>query len=1010
MNNNKFHLAYSIDNQNIAKEIDNHLSRVGIELDHIIVSHQADEEPLRERLKNAQHFVFLLISDNFLKNLKCMTRGLFMLQELMLNKKAQPIIVDGREQIPGTNTFQTSPTEFDRMTNVIRYMNFWQDSYLDLRKEKRTIPPEEEIQFDERLKVVRAISSEMGEFLKVLKNSEYWTYPEFKNNGYELFFNAINNSGLHAALNQAIANGEIPTVSPTFGATDIPAPIIEEPAPTIATTPVQTPVSPPEVEPVNELFQEKQSSVTAASIIQSQVIKREISTSSPISQLTDTTDSSPSNIQEEVSPKTEEKKTEIDYIKISEDNLKKKGKTPLLDRLIEYRKVGEQEEKAETQRVVEKIESKEELPSPTPKNAPIDIETASIYREEKVEASPKIVEQKTVEIVKEKDVQFEETINQIIEEDISEERITEEKIIPAPPAPKPKVTSHPILTEIFHDDDAELDSDEMIGNFELSSAFNTSKSKKNKLPSLTPKEKLQEAKKMIAAGKLYAGLNIVRELVEQNQQDANLRYEYAIHLMDGAESYKAARRELEKVIQLNPKNVDAFTRLAILSDKKGDYLLSKNYYEKALELDSDNANLYYRLGLLVTTKFPDLQDQAANFFKKSIKKDNSNPDAHYRYGLILDEHLKKPKKALQQFDLTLQLQPDHPFVAYDLALIHYRMGAFEKAAKFYKKAVVNNPELKTKANDRAFLIPSKKSEIADDKDAKIDALFDDLSAPIPTEVEEVKPLSAPIVFEELTPARNENFEKVVLISGATSGIGNATAQVFARNGYRLILTGRRTERLAEIKADFEKNYPTEVQTLEFDVRKIDAAQAAIASLGEAWNSIDILINNAGLAKGFDPIHEGKLEDWETMIDTNVKGLLYLTRLISPGMVARQKGHIINVCSTAGHEVYPNGNVYCATKHAVDALTKGMRLDLYKHGLRVSQVSPAHVEETEFARVRFDWDTERAKIYEDFQPLRAEDVANTIYFIATQPAHVNIQDVLMMGRQQANSSNVDRSGR
>ncbi|MDA8972244.1 SDR family NAD(P)-dependent oxidoreductase [bacterium] len=259
-------------------------------------------------------------------------------------------------------------------------------------------------------------------------------------------------------------------------------------------------------------------------------------------------------------------------------------------------------------------------------------------------------------------------------------------------------------------------------------------------------------------------------------------------------------------------------------------------------------------------------------------------------------------------------------------------------------------------------------------------------------------------------SQNENFDKVVFISGATSGIGKATAAIFAQNGFRLILTGRRTDRLAEIKADFEENYPTEVQTLDFDVRKIAQAQTAIAGLPKGFNSIDLLINNAGLAKGFDPIHEGKLVDWETMIDTNVKGLLYLTRLISPRMVARKKGHIINVCSTAGHEVYPKGNVYCATKHAVDALTKGMRLDLYKYGLRVSQVSPAHVEETEFARVRFDWDEERAKIYEDFQPLRAEDVANTIYFIATQPAHVNIQDVLMMGRQQANSSNLDRSGR
>ena len=278
------------------------------------------------------------------------------------------------------------------------------------------------------------------------------------------------------------------------------------------------------------------------------------------------------------------------------------------------------------------------------------------------------------------------------------------------------------------------------------------------------------------------------------------------------------------------------------------------------------------------------------------------------------------------------------------------------------------------------------------------------------ELQKSTEISTPVTVKATQPSRNENFEKVVLITGATSGIGKATASLFAQNGFRVILTGRRADRLASLKEEFENKFPTAIETLVFDVRKIDDAQAAIASLSEDWNSIDILINNAGLAKGFDPIHEGKLEDWNTMIDTNVKGLLYMTRFISPSMVARRKGHIINVCSTAGHEAYPKGNVYCATKHAVDALTKGMRLDLYKHGLRVSQVSPAHVEETEFAKVRFDGDEERAKIYEDFKPLRSVDVANTIYFIATQPDHVNIQDVMLMGKQQANSQNVDRSGR
>jgi NADP-dependent 3-hydroxy acid dehydrogenase YdfG len=165
-----------------------------------------------------------------------------------------------------------------------------------------------------------------------------------------------------------------------------------------------------------------------------------------------------------------------------------------------------------------------------------------------------------------------------------------------------------------------------------------------------------------------------------------------------------------------------------------------------------------------------------------------------------------------------------------------------------------------------------------------------------------------------------------------------------------------------------------------------------------------------LARGFDYIHEGQIEHWEEMIDTNVKGLLYITRLISPSMVTRKQGHIINICSTAGKEVYPRGSVYCATKFAVDALTKSMRADLFTHGVRVSQVSPAHVEETEFARVRYDWDPERSAIYNDFNPLKSGDVAEAIYFIASRPPRVDVVDIVLQGTQQAGNTLIDRSGR
>jgi NADP-dependent 3-hydroxy acid dehydrogenase YdfG len=251
---------------------------------------------------------------------------------------------------------------------------------------------------------------------------------------------------------------------------------------------------------------------------------------------------------------------------------------------------------------------------------------------------------------------------------------------------------------------------------------------------------------------------------------------------------------------------------------------------------------------------------------------------------------------------------------------------------------------------------------------------------------------------------------IVLITGATSGIGRATAEIFASHGHTLILCGRRMDRLVALAESLQETHAIPVYPCRFDIRSSAECKNAWETIPLEYRPVDILINNAGLASGLDPIQEGQLEDWDQMLDTNVKGLLYITRLVSPEMVARKKGHIINICSTAGKEIYPKGNVYCASKAAVDMLTKGMRLDLYQHGIRVSQIAPGMVEETEFALVRFHGDNQKANIYENIQPLKASDVAETIYFVATRPAHVNIQDVLMMCSQQAGSNFVDRSGR
>lgn len=249
---------------------------------------------------------------------------------------------------------------------------------------------------------------------------------------------------------------------------------------------------------------------------------------------------------------------------------------------------------------------------------------------------------------------------------------------------------------------------------------------------------------------------------------------------------------------------------------------------------------------------------------------------------------------------------------------------------------------------------------------------------------------------------------LALITGATSGIGKSTATLFAKNGYDVIITGRRQDRLEQMKRELEASYKSKVHILHFDIRSQQEVEKAIDSLPAGLKNIDVLVNNAGLAAGLAPINDGEVGDWERMIDTNVKGLLYMSRAVSRLMIAQKKGHIINIGSIAGKEVYANGNVYCATKHAVDALNKGMRIDLLSHHIRVTAVNPGMVE-TEFSIVRFNGDEGRAKkVYEGLQPLSPDDVAETVYWAASRPAHVNINDIVIMPAVQANSTTVLRS--
>jgi len=251
--------------------------------------------------------------------------------------------------------------------------------------------------------------------------------------------------------------------------------------------------------------------------------------------------------------------------------------------------------------------------------------------------------------------------------------------------------------------------------------------------------------------------------------------------------------------------------------------------------------------------------------------------------------------------------------------------------------------------------------------------------------------------------------KIVLISGASAGIGRACAVTFAQAGAKLVLFARRKDRLQELSTDLKQKHGTASYIVELDVRDRKAVQQVFNKLPDEWQKVDVLVNNAGLSRGLDKLHEGSIDDWEEMVDTNIKGLLYVTRAVLPGMVARNRGTVINIGSIAGHEVYPRGNVYAATKHAVDALTKGLRMDLVETDVRVCTVDPGLVE-TEFSMVRFRGDKERAKkTYQGLQPLSPQDIADAVFFAATRPPHVQISEMIILPVHQASTTLVHRKG-
>ncbi len=783
-----YHPAQERQAQSIAKEL--HLAPFQLQLfDHC-----------PENLPDSAH-VLTLISSNFLRDVNCMAQAPALLPPFAKSNQLITAISPGTYQTED-GQIKTEPTQIERIKDFMRYVNYWQERYLELRKQKRKAPPEEKQQVEEGLKKVRSISTGMGDFFNFLRQQGLHKIEELRQDSYKKLFDLLSyESEEHQAFAKRLQSYDTETIQP------------EQPE--------------------------------------------------ALPHQTDETEIPPGSPEEPLQLQPTLQQGEFDTEEESEHSP---------DNKIEESEHDPHEEQTDGSAKTTKTEEEEEAYS----------------------------------------------IEELLEK------------------------AHELHLNDDHEDALEL---------------------------------------------LEWG-------IQQWPEAAELRYQYALLLIEYRREAQTACDQLEEALKTAPQRTDIRFLLAELLEYLEQPKKALKHYRVIVQQEPLQAEAWHRLALLYANFFPEKR-KAGSCYKRAAEYKPESAEFQFLYAQHLLNRGAKTKKVIKALKEVLRRDRQHSAAHFQLAQLYKKRGKKDKAQAHYLIASRLQPELRHEENDKAFLLQEQKS----DKEEQASKTSRDEK----TFGESPKEKSHRSQMEE------EPISPIALITGASSGIGRETARRFARAGYRLILCGRRKDRLKLLQKELQDNHGIEAITLAFDLRKYEACKKAYEQLEGEWQNIAVLINNAGLALGLNPIHEGRIEDWDTMIDTNIKGLLYITRLVSPGMVERGHGHIINIGSTAGKEVYPKGNVYCATKFAVEALTRAMRIDLYPYGIKVGQVCPGHVE-TEFAKVRFYGDEEKAKIYEDFMPLQAEDVAELIYLLVAQPQHVNIQDLLVMAKQQAGSNFIDRSGR
>ena len=1000
-------IAYHVSAATEADRLRSHLRTRGYRTDSMVCD--ASETPLAERLLGAEGPLLLLVNDEFLHSVHCQLGLLEAYPTLQERAHFHPVLASSQRRGPGDVSARVM-TSLARVSDVIRYMNFWQHAYLTRRRELGSAAGSTGA---EELRVIRRISQEIGDVLRLIRSGKPTDVRALSEASADTLVELLG-----APTEEGDATVEVA----------VPAEGEFEQAP----SDVPPQAAPPERSDGHQFDEEPVLSNDSE-------LPDEVSDDAAVSEVLaggTQVAPTPQNLDEDSAPEQPAPAPAADDSEGAvADPTDETSPESELD-IAAAAAVG-----ASGMTVAAAATNAlqpEALPDVEHKGD-VDTETFT-QREQPGAASGKTTDH--VDATDQGDVaasgtqQADATPNEVRPADAPMDGAATKAL----PAPEPNAT----------------DEQEVLDQAAL-------RKLRRKARRLTRARNLQTflATRDELGGN--AAGEFAAEALREDPGDHRLRYAYAITLLERAEEDGGLDGSASAAITPlfdSPLAAHAHIALGQLGLRRRDFGSASAHFRKAFKIDRDaDRELSYWLGTLLQDEFDDERARAARYLKHAAKRSKRNrADANYRLGLI-EWSAGRRRRAIRRLKMAQRLEPDHPFAAYDLAALYLERNRPLRAQAAFAEAARANPELDTPANRQAFTPvdadgePTRLPETRADKflgfvrerggvheaavesdtssdvgtasapaseEAYTDGLAENSEAktepsPAPAPQSNAPAATVPPVVNLTELARGNGPDRraamTVFVTGASSGIGAAAARRFAQAGHRLILTGRRVEALLALSAELKAAHATPVRLLSFDVADYPAAEKMVGSLEGAWAEVDVLVNNAGKARGLKPVHEMTAAEIDDMVDTNVKGLLYVTRLVAAGMVRRGRGHVINVCSTAGHEVYAGGTVYCATKHAVDAITRGARLDLYKHGIRVSQVSPAAVEETEFSKVRFDGDEGRAaSVYEGWQPLRASDVADELLRIAEAPPHVNVQDVVLLGTQQANSTNVDRSGR